>query len=260
MIGKTFLTIVYIIIFIVIIQETWKNDIDVFRTIKNYAKSKLPLATKFEEPKLTFKFDYIPQRISEGVEVYGIKWKEDYEEFRFYLSNTNNSSAISDVRIRLELPDGIVKSEVNQHSGSEGISFSQDNSPSGIYKNNKLVEVTKEYYNTLQINASKIFPKGFFEIRLLLKVLKTKGESLPGYIDVKYIYNNHEKETINKHIAHDILFKDNDKTKIYIDTSREIQNQEDRQHYFSMTFDEPLVLGNPEGKNKKLNNSKDTKE
>ena len=135
MIWKIFLSSVAILICVGFINEIWKNDIDVSRTIKLFINSKLHLAKKFEEPKLKYKFDLIPQRISEGVEVYGIKWNDDYKEFRFYLSNTSNDVEIKDIRVRLELLDGIVKSEINQHSGSENISFSQDNSPSGIYQN-----------------------------------------------------------------------------------------------------------------------------
>lgn len=249
MIGKIVLTLVATLIWLSFLGDIWKDNIDVPRTIKRFINAKLYLAKKFEDPKLKYNFDLIPQRISEGVEVYGIKWKDDYKEFRFYLSNTSSNVEIKDIRVRLELLDGIVKSEINQHSGSENISFSQGNSPSGIYQNDKMTEVTKEYSNTLLINAARIFPKGYFEIRLISKVLPDREEPHPGYFEVNYRYEDGDGNTKNKVIAHDIFRKDANSQSIYINIEKEIQNQKDRSHVWSMTFDKPLALGKSDVKN-----------
>lgn len=137
--------------------------------------------------------------------------------------------------------DGIVKAEVNQHSGADNITFSQDNSPSGIYQNNKLVSVTKEYYNTTLINVSKLFPKGYIEIRLILKVLASKELPESGYFDIKYQYTK-EDTAQNKHIAHEILRNNENPNLVYIDTSHETQNQKEKLHSFSISFDDPIQI------------------
>lgn len=57
MLWKIFLTLVATLICLSFVNEIWKNDIDVSRTIKRFINSKLHLAKKFEEPKLKYGFD-----------------------------------------------------------------------------------------------------------------------------------------------------------------------------------------------------------
>lgn len=72
MIVKVGQTIICGVIFLFFVNEIWKNDIDIFKSIKKYALSAFPLSKKFIEPKLNYKIEHIPQRISEGIEVYNI--------------------------------------------------------------------------------------------------------------------------------------------------------------------------------------------
>ena len=168
------------------------------------------------EPK--FSFTSLPSNYSPGLEVQGIEWESGLKEYLFNFKNESTDKDLEDLRIDLEMPGGVVIYAIQSQEGCEDISFSQQFSIGGIAeRKSQTIKKTFDFYvNNLKINLVRLFPKGTFSIRMIIKYLHT---DIKGLFSLKCRYEGEDKKKIQKSIAYRILFKDKNKKTIYIDDS-----------------------------------------
>lgn len=169
-------------------------------------------------PKPTYSLTLLSSNYALGIEVHGVKWEADFKEYLFNFRNESTDKDLEDLRIELEMPGGVVLYAIESQEGCENISFSQQFSVGGIAdRKSQTIRKTFDYYvNNLKINLVRLFPKGNFSIRLIIKYLHTDIE---GLFSLKCRYEDEDKKKIQKSIAYRILFKDKNKKLIYIDDS-----------------------------------------
>ena len=190
-------------------------------------------------PKPKFSLISLPSNYSAGLEVHGIKWESDFKEYIFNFKNESSEKDLEDLRIALEMPGGIVTYAIESQEGCDDISFSQQYSVGGIGdRKSHTIRKTFDYYvNNLKINLVRLFPKGHFSIRLIIKYLQTDIE---GLFSLKCRYEGEDKNKIQKSLAYRILFRDKNKKTIYIDDSNLISGTYTRN--FLMVPKKPLVF------------------
>jgi len=195
-----------------------------------------------EVPELDYSITYLPSNYAPGVEIYGIKWEKDFEEYQIYFRNRNKTTNIHDLRTDIDLLGGIVKYQVLSQQGCENlIIVPYDTEGGGIgIKNGPIVKTVKSYSNNLKINASKIFPEGNFQLRLIMKILPPipKDKETSGFFGITYRYQTSGEEMEKKSFACKILPKEAGSKYWIIDKENPISGRHTRS--IGITFDKPL--------------------
>src|SRR4030042_1116948 len=143
-----------------------------------------------EIPEPDYSITYLPSNYAPGVEIYGVKWERDFEEYQMYFRNKSKTVDIHDLRVDADLLGGIVKYQVLSQQGCENlVVIPYDTEGGGIgIKNGPIVKTVKSYSNNLKINAGKMFPEGHFELRLIMKIIPSipRDEERSGFFSVTY--------------------------------------------------------------------------
>lgn len=159
----------------------------------------------------------LPSNYAPGLEINGIKWKDNFREYEFKISNESDKSELSDVRITLNLPWVIVKYDIENSIGTQEVRASQRLSRAGIRDKqlNVIKELTDMYVNNLELNAVKMFPNARFSARMIL-MKKPKSEMGSFVLEYRYMLNNNEP--IKNAGDYPIKFKSSsDEEKLFID-------------------------------------------
>lgn len=223
----------------------WTHPVSIFAKWEEEAKNNFPSERKFVIPMLDYKFTFLSTKYERGLNVDGIFWNDDFEEYRLFVRNLSNTTDVSDLRINMDLPGGVIQSKIISEAGCDGIKIREaDMVGGGLAKTDGVVVKTvKQYSNNFYITANKLFPDAYFEIRLILKIFKpVEGAPLDdneGIFDAKYRYINSEQEMQNRSEVFKI-FLEKDK-KISIDTQNPLVGNITRST--AIVFDTPLTLG-----------------
>lgn len=195
-----------------------------------------------EVPELDYSITYLPSNYSPGVEIYGVKWEKDFEEYQIYFRNKSKTTDIHDLRADIDLLGGIVKYQILSQQGCENlIIIPYDTEGGGIgVKNGPIVKTVKSYSNNLKINASKIFPEGNFQLRLIMKIISPipKDKEISGFFGITYRYQTSDEEMKKKSFACKIFPKEAGSKYLVIDKENPISGRHTRS--IGITFDKPL--------------------
>jgi len=195
-----------------------------------------------EIPELDYSITYMPSNYAPGVEIYGVKWEKDFEEYQIYFRNKSKLSDIYDLRVDMDLLGGIVKHKTLLQQGCENLTIIPYNTEGGGIgvKNGPIVKTVKSYSNNLKINASKMFSEGHFQLRLVMKVISPAllEEERSGFFSVTYRYEGGNEEMEKKSFACKILPKEIGSKHLIIDKENPISGKHTRS--IGITFDKPL--------------------
>jgi len=146
--------------------------------------------SKYILPELEFSLKRIPASFAAGIEVDGLTWEKDFSQY--FLRIRNKKVEIQDLRIDMDFLAGVVKKEISLQEGIDDINFSADSFfNTGIGKKGQIDRTFPAYFNNLKISCPKIYPEGYFVIKL---VLKDTGTIEHGLFEVSYRYSNENDE------------------------------------------------------------------
>ena len=190
--------------------------------------------SKYILPELEFSLNRIPTSFAAGIEVDGLTWEKDFSQY--LLKIRNKKVEIQDLRIDIDFLAGVVKKGIRLQEGTGDIKFSADSFfNTGIGKNGQIDRTFPAYSNNLKISCPKIYPEGYFEIKL---VLKDTDITENGLFEASYRYfdeNNELKKWANRY---KILRHEN--SAMYIDSENPFKDAVERS--FQMIPAKPLVF------------------
>jgi len=200
-----------------------------------------PLTKKpFTSPVPFFKIVTMPSNYSPGLKVYDVVWSDDYQLYRFEISNSSDQIEIQDIRIELEIPEGgfVTKKVINQ-AGVDGLSFSEDKMPLGIAKGpgvGKLVATIPYYSNRLTIGISKLYSQATLDIDFVVKIMESESK---GIFSIRYSFLDPDGELKTERHLHPII-KSKTSNTLKINTKVEIVGE----HQRSISFipEKPIIF------------------
>lgn len=154
----------------------------------------------FTIPELEFSLNCIPTNYANGLEVDGITWENDFQQYFLKVKNKSKKFEIHDLRLDVDFLGGVINKEIRLQQGCDNINFSADSFfNTGIGKKGQINKTFPFYSNNLKISCPKIYQDGYFEIKLILKDLTTIED---GLFEVSYRYfdeNNDQKKWANRY-------------------------------------------------------------
>ena len=214
---------------LIVLKNVWVKELDLHKTFPN-PFGWVQFKKEFVIPEVSYGFLNLQEKYKQGLDVYGLKWEQDFLVYKFTFSNKNKKTFIEDVRIRLEFPGGFVKEQISNISGIENVTtssqndfFRKVNSQTG-----EAVETLPYYSNVFTINIGKANPDSHISYNLILK--EAIGES-KGRFTIEYSYFDPNKnEKSKKEIINPI--KITDKKNWVIDKKTEVKGT----HTATMSF------------------------
>src|SRR3989338_5729441 len=142
------------------LRYVWTHPVSIVAKWKQEAKSNFPSEQKNVVPDLEYKITYLPTKYERGLNVDGVLWDDDFEEYRLFVRNKSNTSESSDLRINMDLPGGVVQSKIISEAGCDGIKIREADMVGGglAKKDGVIVKTVKQYSNNFYIIANKLFP------------------------------------------------------------------------------------------------------
>ena len=101
---------------------------------------------------------YDPFTYNPGMEVDGVKWQKNYQQYSLIIANENNKTEFYDIRIYCEFPWAIIKYDIESNQGTQELKLSQDKlTPGGIVNKNssEILKTVEFYYSSLHADAVK---------------------------------------------------------------------------------------------------------
>ncbi len=197
-----------------------------------------------EKPQTKFSINNFPTNYQKGVIVNGVEWQPDYKQYSLFFENESKIASISDLRIDLDMIGGIVKKEINIQQGCESISLSPtDNEDIGIGNKNTITRTIKTYTNNVKINAGKIYPEGYFEIKFIVKAVLSRPSNTsipPGHLFVDYRYETETGKFSKISKAYPIDYKNVEKGILFVDESKPLKGPIKRS--FQMIPEKPITF------------------
>lgn len=197
-----------------------------------------------DAPKSRFTLTSFPTNYKVGVLVDGVEWQTDYKQYLFHFKNESKAESMQDLRIDLDLNGGIVKKEIAIQQGCESISLSQASiSDFGIGNIDAISKTVKAYVNNAKINAGKVHPEGYFDIKFIVKVVNYDQKNNlipPGYLFIEFRYKVEADKLEKKSIAFPIEYNNFEKKVLYIDEKKPLKGPIKRSIH--MIPDKPIIM------------------
>jgi len=154
----------------------------------------------FTIPELEFSLHSIPTNYAHGLEVGGIIWENDFQQYFLKVKNKSKKFEIHDLRLDVDFLGGVINKEIRLQQGCDNINFSADGFfNTGIGKKGQINKTISAYSNNLKISSPKIYPDGYFEIKLTIKNSEMEES---GLFEISYRYlnqNNEQKKWANRY-------------------------------------------------------------
>jgi hypothetical protein len=147
-------------------------------------------------PQVEISLAKAPGRYAEGFIVDGVKWRENFLDYRLAFKNLEPTLELMDLRIDVQFPAGVVNSTVLPSKGVEalhaapfGLTAAQGN-PKG-----ERVAPLTAYRTNLLITAVRVFPTAEFTTRIILMdpfagKIVTGASDLAKDLCVSYYYDD----------------------------------------------------------------------
>ncbi|HPS72271.1 MAG TPA: hypothetical protein PLM70_08455 [Bacteroidales bacterium] len=165
----------------------WTSTINFKEIIQSPFKKLFHLNSPVEVPKIQAGLMNLQMRYKEGLNVEGIPWKSDFQEYNLIIDNLTQSTEMTDFKVDLQVPGGIVKYEIMQSYGFDDIDFFSKTEQMKIGNKDQINEIVKTYSNHFHIKASKVFPKSHLTVKLIIKLTCDHNN---GFIKYNYNYIN----------------------------------------------------------------------
>lgn len=194
--GKTVQIILKAVITIFLsygILLVWTHEIDIQKWATSPFKKLFHLNKKVETPIFQSGVINLMTRYKEGLKLGEVTWKNDYQECRFSFDNITKNTEVTNFKIDIQLPAGVVNFEIYQAYGLDDLNIYTDNENLKIGNNEQINEIVTTYSNHLHINASKIFPQSHLTVKLIIKPTLAHNN---GFIKYNYDYLNEKGNKI----------------------------------------------------------------
>jgi len=107
-------------------------------------------------PNLEFSLHSIPTNYANGLDVNGIIWKNDFQQYFLKVRNKSKKAEIHDLRLDVDFLGGVINKEIRLQQGCDNINFSADGFfNTGIGKKGQINKTFSVYSNNLKISCPK---------------------------------------------------------------------------------------------------------
>lgn len=233
-----------ILTFIVIYMGTfiWQHEINIKETILKPIKDRVVTEKPFEKPNLEYELYHSWGRYREGLEVYGIKWKDNYILYDFIFRNNSRVLEVENIKLEFEFPIIFVACKEIEREGVDNVLISDPERYINKGRGETIVDMIKVRTNAFTINISKAYPHSFIHFKIFLKRLENElqqNNKLPAYFTIKYHFVGKDGKKQGKRIVHPISL--GIKTEDYsIDTSKTFTLQELEEGLPHVSIVEPI--------------------
>lgn len=148
----------------------WTNDVNIKELIESPFKRAFHLKSKVDYPNFRAALIGSPQNYREGIDVNGLEWKSDYREVRLNITNIAKSPDVTNFRVDLQLPAGVLKYEIIKEFGFDNLKVSSKTENLNIGNSEEITKIVEAYSNHLHITASKVFSDCQLYLKLYLKM------------------------------------------------------------------------------------------
>jgi len=187
-------------------------------------------------PELEFSLQSIPTNYAHGLEVDGVIWENDFQQYFLKVKNKSKKSEIHDLRLDIDFLGGVVNKEIRLQQGCDNINFSTDSFfNTGIGKKGQINRTFSTYSNNLKISSSRIYQDGYFELKL---TIKNSVMAKHGLFEASYRY--HDQDSEQKKWAHRYKILRHNNGAMYIDSKNPFKDAVTRS--IQMIPAKPLVF------------------
>jgi len=169
------------------IAVVWTYDINPREILSAPFKKMFHLHEKTEIPEFQAGIINLMNPYKEGLLVDNITWKNGYQECRFVFDNLTKHTEITNFKIDIQIPGGIIFFEKYQSYGFDDLNISTTPEKMGIGQGDEINKLVNVYTNHLHITASKVFPQSHIAIKIILLPLLDYNN---GFIKYSYDYIN----------------------------------------------------------------------
>jgi hypothetical protein len=148
---------------------------------------------KIEPPIFRTGLINLPRKYKVGLEINNTIWQEDYQFIRFIFKYPNVESNLSDFKIDIQFPAGVVNFKIIESSGFDNLNVFTNPEHSGIGNSRQVNEIVKSYSNHLFINSIQVIPNAQLTLEIILKPALDHNN---GFVKYDFYYLNEMQERL----------------------------------------------------------------